>query len=106
MREALGWLAHRAAGAVLFVGLSVHFYVMHMGGAELTYETVSARLESPPWILFNLVLLLSAIYHGFYGLWGMAGEYVRSARLRRMCGSTILGAASGLTFVGMYILFM
>ena len=104
MREPILWLIQRITGAVLFLGLAVHFYVMHFIGPEqLTYEAVSARLADPAWIAFNIAFLLSAIYHGFNGLWGIAIEYLKGGALSAAKGAVLLSAA-GLSAVGIYIL--
>jgi succinate dehydrogenase / fumarate reductase membrane anchor subunit len=96
---------HRISGVILLAGLAVHFRVMHFAGTDsLTYEAVAARLRDPFWIAFNALFLVSAIYHGFMGLWGIAIEYVRAGRLLRATRSVITGAAGGLTIVGLYIL--
>jgi succinate dehydrogenase / fumarate reductase membrane anchor subunit len=105
LRGVAGWVFQRVTGAVLLCGLAVHFYVMHFLGPEnIAYEAVARRLESPFWMAFNAVFLASAIYHGFNGLWGMAVEYVPGGRPLRAAKSVLLGAASGLLVVGLYIL--
>lgn len=105
MRGAAAWMVHRAAGVVLVAGMAVHFGVLHFSGPDaLTYEAVSARLASPGWTAFNFVLLLSAIYHGLHGLWGLALEYVSSPTLRRASLAILLGASAVLSGAGIYIL--
>jgi len=105
VRGVTAWLFQRVTGVLLLAGLLMHFYVMHFAGPEnIGFEAVSRRLESPLWIAFNVLFLLSALYHGFNGLWGMAVEYVPQGRPLRTAKSILLGAASGLMVVGLYIL--
>ncbi len=99
------WLLQRVSGVILVAGLLIHFYLMHFSGPEqLTYASVTNRLSNPFWIAFNVIFLLSAIYHGFNGLWGIALEYVSSLRLLRFFQTFILIAASALSATGIYIL--
>jgi succinate dehydrogenase / fumarate reductase membrane anchor subunit len=99
------WLFQRITGVVLFAGLLVHFYMMHFVGPEnLSYDAVAARLDTSGWIMFNVLFLVSALYHGFSGLWGMALEYVRSEMLLKASKALLLLAAFGLCGVGVYVL--
>lgn len=100
-----GWLLHRATGMVLLVGLAVHFYVMHFAGARsLTYELVMARLRSPRWMAFNALFLVSAIYHGFTGLWGIALEHISGNPWLRAARFALTASALCLAGVGFYVL--
>jgi succinate dehydrogenase / fumarate reductase membrane anchor subunit len=104
VRGVAGWLLQRISGAVLVAGLALHFYVMHFAGSgNLTYEAVRQRLDDPWWIAFNMAFLLSAVYHGFGGLWGICLEYARGAALKAL-QSLVLVSAAGLTIAGIYIL--
>ena len=105
MRETMLWLIQRISGAILFIGLLMHFYLMHfMGTEQLSYELITARLNDPLWIVFNIVFLISAIYHGFNGLWGIALEYIKGRRAQRLAGFTITATSITLTGIGIYIL--
>lgn len=104
MRGVATWVLQRMSGIVLVAGMGIHFYTTHFsGGDALTYEAVRVRLDNPYWITFNVAFLLSVIYHGFNGLWGIAMEYVRGAVLKWL-QVLILGAAFALAFVGLNIL--
>ncbi len=104
MRGLLGWLLQRISGVVLLWGLMVHFYVMHYSGEGVGYEAVLRRLSSPYWRAFDLVFLLTAVYHGFNGLWGIASEYLRPAGLLRVFRVFILAAALMLSALGTWLL--
>lgn len=90
--RAAGWLLHRLTGLFLVLGLIVHFSKMHYG--------LSAPYGTP----FKMIFLSSVIYHGFYGSWGLAVEYIGPTRLLRACQIFILLSASFLTIVGVYII--
>jgi succinate dehydrogenase / fumarate reductase membrane anchor subunit len=99
------WLFQRITGVVLLAGLMVHFYMMHFVGPEnISYDAVAARLDTPGWIMFNFLFLISALYHGFSGLWGIALEYVRSEMWLNAAKALILLAAVGLCGAGFYVL--
>ena len=79
MKGILGWLLQRVSGLVLLAGLIVHFSVLHYSGPEeAKFEFVLGRLSNPYWRAFDMVFLISVVFHGFNGLWGIAVEYVRS----------------------------
>ncbi len=72
------WFLQRITGLILFAGLIVHFFVMHYSGAEnIGYDAVMARLSSPWWKGFDIIFLVSVLYHGFNGLWGISIEYIK-----------------------------
>lgn len=105
MKGALGWLFQRVTGVLLVAGLAVHFIVMHYSGGEQTsYEAVAQRLANPFWKAFDIAFLVSAVYHGFNGLWGMADEYVRSRPLTALLKGALLITALLLTIAGISII--
>jgi succinate dehydrogenase / fumarate reductase membrane anchor subunit len=100
------WFLQRISGIFLFAGLIVHFYIMHYSGSDqVGYEAVIRRISSPYWITFDLLFLLSAIYHGFNGLWGVAVEYITSDGLLRSVQYLILTVSLVLFSAGIFILF-
>lgn len=80
MREtgSWGWLFQRLSGVLLAVLVIVHFVLMHYAGFERRlYADVLTRLSNPLWKTFDLVFLSLALYHGWYGVWGIVGDYCR-----------------------------
>lgn len=105
MKGVRGWLFQRVTGVMLLAGLIVHFYIMHFSGPEqIRHESLIQRLSNPYWIGFDFAFLVSAIYHGFNGLWGMVVEYVSSAKLQKGFQIVLLINASLLIAIGIYIL--
>jgi succinate dehydrogenase / fumarate reductase membrane anchor subunit len=99
-----GWLFQRITGTLLLAGLILHFAIMHFsGGQEITYAFVVKRLSNPWWKTFDIAFLLTAIFHGFSGLRGLAIEYVSSEPLLRLSQAVILLFAMALAFAGIYI---
>ena len=66
----LTWLFQRITAVFLFVGMIVHFWVLHFGiERPLTFDKVVDRLATPGWVIFDILLLGTAIYHGINGMW-------------------------------------
>ena len=103
----VGWfLFQRVSGAALIVLLLFHFALMHFTGASLDHATASARLASGLYRAVDLTFLVLALGHGLYGVWAIAGDYLRWPWLRLAvviaCGLgglflTIMGAVTVLT---------
>ena len=105
MKSAFAWILQRVTGVLLVAGLLIHFLIMHFSGpGQITYRFVAARLNSPFWRTFDLLFLLSVIYHGFNGIWGIALEYARPGKLLIALQAVILISALGLAGTGIYIL--
>jgi len=105
VKGVLGWLFQRVTGALLVAGLLIHFMIMHFSGPEqISHAAVLRRLSNPYWKVFDAAFLLSVIYHGFNGLWGLAHEYVHSAMLLRTVQASLLTSALLLMAVGIVIL--
>lgn len=104
--NALHWVLRRLGGVLLLAGLGVHMYVMHFAAAgNVTYQAVSARLMQPGWIAFNAAFLLTAVYHGYGGLWDMAGEYLRPGPALKAARTIIVLLAMGIVLAGSMSLF-
>jgi succinate dehydrogenase hydrophobic anchor subunit len=64
--------------------------VMHYG-LKISYPSV-----------FKLAFVLSAVFHGFYGLWGIAEEHIRQSALLKAVRAFILASAFLLASAGIY----
>lgn len=71
----LSWFFQRVTAIFLVLGMGVHILVLPLGGERLSYSLVSGRLSHKGWIVFDLLLLLSCIYHGLSGIWGIILDY-------------------------------
>lgn len=96
MKGILTWLFQRITGVILIAGLTAHFTVMHFSGLG-KLGSLSAELVLTPY--FNAVFFASAVYHGFYGLWGIAVEYIPSKNLLKAVQALLLFIAA-LLFAG------
>jgi len=83
----LSWFFQRVTAVFLIFGMAVHILVLPLGVERLSFSLVSGRLSHMGWIVFDLLLLLSCIYHGLNGIWGVILDY--NLRLSRFIGYTI-----------------
>jgi len=105
MKGIAGWLIQRITGLILIAGLIVHFSVMHFSGpSQITFDVVIRRLSNPYWKVFDLCFLVTILFHGFNGLWGIALEYIRSVRLLKFSQTVIVAMVSLLLVTGIYII--
>jgi len=68
------WLFQRVTGALLVIGIGVHFHVGHYTGL-LTSESVAERLRQAAWLGFDLVLVALLAFHGINGLRNIVRDY-------------------------------
>lgn len=71
----LSWFFQRVTAIFLILGMAVHILVLPLAGERLSYSLVSERLSHTGWILFDLLLLASCLYHGLNGIWGVIFDY-------------------------------
>ena len=64
------WFMQRLTAVVLLFFLGAHFWVLHyaMAGERIRVEAAMARLGSPFFIVVDVALLATAIYHALNGL--------------------------------------
>jgi succinate dehydrogenase / fumarate reductase membrane anchor subunit len=105
VKQVIEWVFQRITGAVLLAGLIIHFYTMHYSGSgQISHEAVMSRISNPYWKAFNILFLLSAVYHGFNGLLGMVLDYVHSRRNQIACEAVLIVTAMALVSAGVFIL--
>ena len=85
------WKLQRLTGAFLLVMIPAHFLFMHLGPQMAKDAALVALRMQNPWIkLIDAALVLSAIYHGGYGLNSILNDYVGSKELRVVGSGTII----------------
>jgi len=99
------WFLQRITAIFLALGLVVHFVVLHFFVQRpLTFEKVRARLSSPGWVIFDILLLAVAIYHALNGIWAIILDYDIQARTRKWLGWGLAGLGLATFMVGVYII--
>jgi len=105
MKGVAGWIFQRVTGVILIAGLILHFSTMHFSGpSQTTFDFVIRRLSNPYWKAFDICFLVTMLYHGFNGLWGIALEYISSLKLLRLSQTLIVGMVLLLLATGVYII--
>lgn len=78
MRESTMWVLHIIAGAVVLVLLGLHMFIMHLDAIlgilgtgyqnTISSDVVFQRSKEVFFMVTYILLLGTALYHGFYGL--------------------------------------
>ncbi|MDH3588976.1 MAG: hypothetical protein OEQ74_06195 [Gammaproteobacteria bacterium] len=113
MRETIYWLLNIVCAVVILVLLGLHMGIMHLDGVlaallntsghPLAWENMLERAGSGFFKSTYVLLLATALFHGFYGLRTMLLEYWSSPRAEHIV--TVMCWAAGLTlfFTGAYV---
>jgi len=76
------------------------------GGKLTPYDRVMQRLKSPDyailWKAFNILFLVFALHHGFYGLTNIISDYVKNGTARAIAVTACWLLAGTLFVVGAY----
>ena len=92
----------RVSGIVL-LGLALgHMVLMHMiyGVEHLDYALVADRFAQLGWRLYDLLMLILGVLHGFNGLRTIVDDVVRDAGRRRAAVRTIYVVGGILLVIG------
>jgi succinate dehydrogenase hydrophobic anchor subunit len=110
MRDQTLWTWHLLAGALILVLLGMHMAIMHLdeilkwfnpaGGHPTDWANVAARAKSIGFAVSYVLLLLAALYHGFYGLRNILLELNPSAVVRRVINVVLVVGGLGLFAFG------
>ena len=101
----LGWFLQRISAIFLALGLLVHFWVLHFViERPVTFLKVQERLLTPGWVVFDLILLIAAVYHALNGLWNVIIDYNPSTTLRKIIGWVFFIIGLALIIIGIYAL--
>jgi len=114
MRESKLWFLHIVTAIIILVLLSSHMGIMHLGyilsflGFENTIgptsaESVFARSEQALFMVFYIVLLGVALFHGLYGLRSIICELSLPGWLEKAVGRLFCVAGVLLFIYGSYV---
>lgn len=100
MRESFFWLLQPLTGLAMGFFLVVHMVLMHLDrilaflgievGDVLLYESVMTRAGSTFWLVFYILFLAVALYHGLYGLRGIILEWLGRREFDRVTTGVIV----------------
>jgi succinate dehydrogenase cytochrome b556 subunit len=98
------WKLQRITGAYLLVVIPAHLLFMHLS-LSVGHDSalVIHRLQNYFIKAVDLSLLLSALFHGGYGLWSAAGDYLGLGRARLALGLVIAWVMALFAWVGIKV---
>ena len=100
-RNPLGWKLQRFSGVFLMLMVPAHLLFMHLQpsvGHDAGH--ILQRLQSVSIRCLNVIMLLAALYHGSYGLFSLAKDYLASKVLRLAAAVLLLVATMGFAISG------
>ncbi len=110
MRDQRLWTWHIGAGAVILVLLGLHMTVMHLEaivrvfnpapGEPIAWANVVARGKSVFFLVTYVLLLGTALFHGFYGLRNILFELNPGAGAKKAVDGLLLAAGLALFAIG------
>ncbi len=89
-KNSLTWKLQRITGAFLLVVIPAHFLFMHLNVA-MGHEAgaVIARMQNIFIKIMDMAIVVSALYHGGYGILSVAKDYIQSEKLQNICAGLI-----------------
>jgi succinate dehydrogenase / fumarate reductase membrane anchor subunit len=103
---ARGWLLQRISAVILFVLLIMHFVTYHfISKGIIKHVDIVEKMKSPWFNLLQFIFLLTAVYHGFNGIWTIFEDYIQVKLIRIGLFSIILIIAFSLFFIGILTIF-
>ena len=113
MRETFYWLLNIVCAVVILVLLGLHMGIMHLDGVlaavfgapekPLSWNNMLERGGSSFFTVTYVVLLATALFHGFYGLRTMLLEYWSGLRAERVITAACWFAGIALFAIGTYV---
>jgi succinate dehydrogenase / fumarate reductase membrane anchor subunit len=103
--EFYSWYFLRLSGLLLIVLALGHFLLMHVVHSilEVDYAFAARRWAEPLWRVYDWLLLVLALLHGFNGLRVVVNEWVRPPALRRLARAVAGVAAGAFLVLGTYV---
>jgi succinate dehydrogenase / fumarate reductase membrane anchor subunit len=103
--ELYSWLFFRVSGVLLIFLALGHFALMHVVHSilEVDYAFAARRWAVPAWRVYDWLLLVLALLHGFNGLRVVVDEHVRPAGVRRAAQGVVFAATAVFLALGTYV---
>ncbi|MBI4668144.1 MAG: hypothetical protein HY747_02980 [Elusimicrobia bacterium] len=100
------WFLFLLAGLILFFIMAAHmatFHLSHFFGIHepLSYDSVMARSQQALFLIFYLIGLSAAVYHGLYGFRRILMELSLGRSLEKLVTAGLCVAGSVMVLVGM-----
>jgi succinate dehydrogenase / fumarate reductase, membrane anchor subunit len=104
--EFYSWYFFRISGLLLVVLALGHFLLMHAIHSilDVDYSFVVQRWAQASWRIYDWLLLVLALLHGFNGLRIVVNEHVRWSGVRRVAQGLVAAATLLFLSLGTYVL--
>ena len=105
--EIWSWTLQRITAVFLIFGMIVHFGILHyidVADKPITFALVQERLQSLWWIIFDLLLLVAALYHALNGIWSIILDWNPGRAVRKYLGWSLSLIGIAALIMGIYIL--
>ena len=104
--ELYSWIFMRISGILLIFLALGHLAIMHIinNVDTIDYEFVAARFTTPFWRIYDLLMLVLALFHGLNGARTMVEDYIHPAKWKRFTLSILYALGFLFTIVGSYTL--
>lgn len=101
-----GWWFQRVSGVVLIIFVGLHFVDVHFvrGLANLNFEDVAAKWNSPGWRIADAILLVLAMVHGTNGVESVLEDYAAARRTERVWRPLLRGLVIAVSLLGAWVL--
>ena len=102
----LTWKLQRISGAFLFVMIPAHMLFMHLDPAVgRDAQIIIERMGNSFIKLVDVLLVISVLYHGAYGVLGIVHDYLPSRRLQAGCTLGVIGFMAVFAWMGVRLIF-
>ncbi|RJR53225.1 MAG: hypothetical protein C4576_01900 [Desulfobacteraceae bacterium] len=99
------WKLQRISGGFLFLTASAHMLFMHLNPSTgHDAQVIIARMGNPFIKLVDVALLAAVLYHGAYGLYSIARDYLSSAKVMTAAAALLFGVNLIFAWVGLKLL--
>lgn len=87
-RGLVNWILQRVSGLFLVYGVTLHLWAVHnVNTGELTWATISARLQDGHfWLIYYLLFIPALVHHALNGMWSIYLDFAPKPLPRRIVG--------------------
>ena len=110
MREVKYWSWHMLAGVIILILLGLHMITVHLyallgwfnpaGGAATDWPNLIARGKLIIYTIVYIIMLASALYHGFYGFRTILFELGPTPRIQKLINTLVVVIGLCLFIIG------
>ena len=105
--EVFSWYFMRVSGVILLLVAVFHLMLMHvvLGVDRINYSMILGRWASPWWQLYDLVLLMFAMFHGVNGARWVIDDYIHRSGWNLVFKSALYVLAFIFVLMGAQVIF-